>query len=200
MARRPQFDRRTVLTQAMRLFWERGYHAVSVSDLVKTTGLLPGSLYASFGNKEGIYIAALQHYSEATHGKWESHPLPGSPLEAVHLFYRDAIENAAAAKGQPGCFLVNASLECDTTAEAIQACVRKCLDRGDTWLTALLARAVEAGELRPETDPQQLASCLMSTIFGLQVMSRAKESAQKIRGVGEAHLDCLLSPWQSLPA
>ncbi|MGR9101283.1 MAG: TetR/AcrR family transcriptional regulator, partial [Gammaproteobacteria bacterium] len=58
MARPIEFDRNHVLKQAIRVFWLKGYHAASVKNLTDATGLLPGSLYAAFGDKRGLFLAA----------------------------------------------------------------------------------------------------------------------------------------------
>ena len=62
MSRPTKFDREQVLQQAMQAFWQRGYAATSVRDLVEATGLLPGSLYATFGGKRGLFLASLDLY------------------------------------------------------------------------------------------------------------------------------------------
>ncbi len=48
MARPAQFDRGEILDKAMQTFWEHGYSATSMANLVETTELNPGSLYAAF--------------------------------------------------------------------------------------------------------------------------------------------------------
>ncbi len=44
------------------VFAEKGFMATSISDLTQATGTKPASLYLAFGNKEGMYTAALGHY------------------------------------------------------------------------------------------------------------------------------------------
>ena len=48
----------------MRQFWERGYRATSVDDLVRATGVKPGSLYSAFpGGKHALLMGSLDRYS-----------------------------------------------------------------------------------------------------------------------------------------
>ena len=56
------FDRDAALTQAMHLFWRKGFAATSISDLTAAMGIGSPSLYAAFGSKEGLYTEALRHY------------------------------------------------------------------------------------------------------------------------------------------
>ncbi len=63
MPRTPEYDRDQVIGQATAVFWERGYGQTSVCDLVAATGLQPGSLYAAFGSKKGVFLEVLDHYN-----------------------------------------------------------------------------------------------------------------------------------------
>jgi len=68
----------------MEVFWERGYQAVSVSDLVQRTGLNRHSLYARYGNKFGLLHAALDRYREAgMEGVRDALTKPGTALQRI---------------------------------------------------------------------------------------------------------------------
>src|SRR5271170_4685314 len=64
MAGVKQFDSEEVLERAMVVFWRNGYQATSIQDLVEATGVNRGSLYATFGDKRGLFLAVLDHYAE----------------------------------------------------------------------------------------------------------------------------------------
>ena len=66
MARGPdkQFDPDWALEQAMLLFWENGYEATGIAELVDATGVARASLYGAFGDKEAMFNAALDNYLE----------------------------------------------------------------------------------------------------------------------------------------
>ncbi len=48
------FDREAALDKAMTLFWQHGYEATSLADLVEATGAAP-TLYAEFTNKKDYF-------------------------------------------------------------------------------------------------------------------------------------------------
>lgn len=60
MSGKKQFDEEKVLESAMRIFWEKGYSATSLSDLESATGLNKSSIYNAFKNKEGLYSRTLE--------------------------------------------------------------------------------------------------------------------------------------------
>lgn len=198
MARPPQFDRSEILEKSTQLFWERGYRGASVSDLVKATGLLPGSIYASFGNKEGVFIACLEHYSVKLEGNREQFERESSPLTVLRNFFFAVVEQSAGGDDRRGCFLVNASLECGESETAIKSKVRDCMTQNEAWMRDQLDAARQVGELSEDTDTAKLAGCLTGTMFGFRVMSRAQEDPDKIREVAAATFNSLVTPWQQV--
>ena len=68
-AGRPRvFDTDAALDKAVRLFWQRGYEATSMADLVAETGVAAASLYGAFDNKAGLFAAVIERYA-ATSGR-----------------------------------------------------------------------------------------------------------------------------------
>ena len=64
MPRSREFDVDETLERAMTLFWERGYEATSVQDLVERTGVNRSSLYSVYGDKQGVFLAVLDRYRD----------------------------------------------------------------------------------------------------------------------------------------
>ena len=56
------FDRDQALELALDVFWRKGYEGASLSDLTEAMGINPPSLYAAFGDKEGLFMEAVQRY------------------------------------------------------------------------------------------------------------------------------------------
>lgn len=74
MAGVKQFDADTIIDRAMILFWWVGYGATSILNLEKAPKLRRGNLYNAFGDKEGLFVAALKRY-DATIGSRRIEPL-----------------------------------------------------------------------------------------------------------------------------
>ena len=64
MARPTEHDREKVLEKAMEVFWNKGYMATSMPDLIEATGLTSRSMYNVFESKNGLFKAALKKYFE----------------------------------------------------------------------------------------------------------------------------------------
>ena len=55
--RTAEFDTEFVLRQAMHAFMQYGYAKTSMQKLKEVTHLHPGSIYAAYGNKKGLFLA-----------------------------------------------------------------------------------------------------------------------------------------------
>ena len=64
MARPKQFDVDEAMQEALEAFWDHGYSATSVQDLLEEMGLNRGSLYGTFGDKKQLFLAVLEKYYE----------------------------------------------------------------------------------------------------------------------------------------
>ncbi|HSH40807.1 MAG TPA: helix-turn-helix domain-containing protein, partial [Arenicellales bacterium] len=91
MSRNKAFDETEVLERAMTLFWRKGYEATSIQELVTHTGIQRGSLYATYGDKRRLFLAALDHYCGVIAAR-RLHVLtaPGSGKAAIRRFFQDA--------------------------------------------------------------------------------------------------------------
>jgi AcrR family transcriptional regulator len=64
MARPKTFDRTQILDKVVELFWDWGYEATSINDLLDYLGIRHQSLYDTFGDKHGLFLEALERYDQ----------------------------------------------------------------------------------------------------------------------------------------
>jgi peroxiredoxin/AcrR family transcriptional regulator len=119
MARIREYSREAVLQAATQLFWEKGYSATSVSDLVAATGLNKQSMYKEFGNKEGLFLACIENYV------WKSNREPALLLEKqplgfsnIEAFFGNRVEYLISDECK-GCMLVNTAIEQEVLGDEI---------------------------------------------------------------------------------
>src|ERR1700730_3746747 len=63
------FDPNAVLDRAIPVFWAKGYDGASFRDLTSTMGISAPSLVAAFGDKRGLFDAAVARYAETVAAK-----------------------------------------------------------------------------------------------------------------------------------
>jgi TetR/AcrR family transcriptional repressor of nem operon len=173
MARQKAFDRDVALERAMAAFWSKGYAATSIEDLVAHMGIQRGSLYATFGDKRTLFLAALDHYQRVvTRELFEALEAPGSGIEGIRQFFRLRVEGSLDPSRPPGCLVTNSAVELSGRDRRAAAKVGGSLAKIEAAFMRALERACAAGELPALHDLRALARFLTSSAQGLSVMAR----------------------------
>lgn len=191
VSREREFDADAVLDAAMELFWNRGYEATSVADLVERLGIGRASLYASFGSKHDLYLRALDRYVQRRDPAIvEELSQPGPVLPAVRQLVRRYADQPAAS-GQRGCMVVSAALELMPHDAQVARRVEGSWFTLRVALTAALTRARAQGELAVDTDPLALADFLLVVLQGLRVVGTSAALDGGLRPAVEQALSLL---------
>lgn len=164
----------------MELFWERGFEATSIQDLVDRVGINRASMYDTFGDKRSFFCAAIEHYGR-TVTEQELHTLEESesPLEGVRQWLCEWA--AAATDGQlRGCLITNTAIELAPHDDAIGDAVRQALRHMEDSVCSALDRAQDSGQLAAHSDSRALARFLIGTAQGIVVLSRAGADRETI--------------------
>lgn len=190
MARPKEFDRSDVLEKAMQVFWTKGYARTSVRELVAAMGINRGSLYDTFGDKQALYLTALELYCTG-----RARPMPtGSDGESALRVIRrhfEAVAKAGPRAGKRGCFISNTIAEFSGQDNTISQAARAGVERIEAALTRLVAQAQSAGEIRRDRDPRTLAKFLTSSLNGLRLMAKANIAKAELDGIVEVTLSAL---------
>ncbi len=164
MGRPKNFSRIEVLEKAMPLFWKRGFADTGLHDLEKATGVNKSGLYAEFKNKEDLFLASLQHYSDTRKGR---RLLAEKPF-GWHNIERFLAFKLARKDGFKGCFVVNSMRETAVLppeAQHILSDTRKSLKR--LFFTNIAAEKTK----RP---PEALTEILTTFFSGLCIEQNLK--------------------------
>ncbi|KAB8196677.1 TetR family transcriptional regulator [Nonomuraea phyllanthi] len=180
MARSKEFDPEVALQRALELFWERGYEATSMADLVERLGVARASLYATFGGKRELYLAALERYL-AQHDVVGPLSQPGPALPAVRAFLDSYVAECLADEARRGCMVVNTAVEFGSRDAVVSRKVAASWAELETALATALVRARAQGEIPEGKDPRALAGFLLVLIQGVRVLGRADPDPRRLR-------------------
>ncbi|MCK5830524.1 MAG: TetR/AcrR family transcriptional regulator [Methylococcales bacterium] len=184
MARTIEFDRVEVLQKAMEVFWNEGYSKTSISSLVIATNLKPGSIYAAFNSKEGLFLAALNYYGERSVDTLNTLINEAeSPLQGIKAFILKQINGIRDKTNQKGCFLINTVLEATSDEIAIKDEIKKNLSVIESILLSALLLSQKEGELPENQNPRDLVKFLMINLWGLQVLAKTNPDEETIDAV-----------------
>ena len=161
MPRTPGFRREDVIEAAKAIFWDRGYSQTSVADLVAATGLKPGSLYAAFGSKKGIYLEVLDAYHRSFMrriGREKRHE-SGAFAGLIRIF-QAMIDDAATGRDRRGCLAVNGMLEMSQHDADIARRLSAHNEATRAALADLVRTAQAQRDIDPGRDPEEIAAFL----------------------------------------
>ncbi len=174
MARTASFDRQVALDNAVELFWSRGYYATSMKHIEKALDMRPGSLYATFGSKSGLFAEALDAYAARAGSDFEQIAEgAGSVVVGLKHYLRSFAKPCIGDTQMPAqaCMLIKTLLEVNAEDAALRSQVDAILAHVESRLCEALNRAKAMGELRPDVDCSRLARLLQTQIIGLRAFA-----------------------------
>lgn len=179
MARKASFDRAEILEKARDLFWRTGYHATSMKDLEAALNLRPGSIYAAFGSKEGLYAEALEVYADGTRGEAiATMQAAGSPLTGLanHIRALGCVSDKALPSN--ACMLVKTVLEIPDASDVLRQKAEELMSDAEAAFTRQFQAAAACGELAEGLDPKRLGRRYQADVIGLRAYAQRSGSAE----------------------
>jgi AcrR family transcriptional regulator len=166
-----EFDVDAALDAAIEAFWARGYEGASLTELTAAMGLSRPSVYAAFGNKEGLFRAALQRYADQQAAALLVALDAPTARRAVEAFLRRFVRWATDRSTPPGCLTVQAGAAPDGLPPAIHSALAAVRKSGEAALANRLRRAAEDGELPGDADAAELARYVATLTQGIAVQA-----------------------------
>jgi len=167
------FDEDAAIENAMLVFWEKGYEATSIANLIESTGINRGSLYNAFGGKRQLFTQSLLKYDTETRRAFiaELEALD-NPKLAFKTLFDTLVQQSKNDKQPKGCFIVNTSVEIAFHDKE----VRDIVTQGYMEFEAFFRRGIEVAQSRkdmPSTlDASSTAKTLFSLVIAIRVLGR----------------------------
>jgi AcrR family transcriptional regulator len=183
MGRPREFDAETALDQAMEVFWRHGYEGATIAQLTEAMGINPPSLYACFGNKEGLLKAALDRYTKLRN-IWMDEVVAAPTARAVaERMLMGIADKQTDPANPPGCLLVQGGVACGTGSENVPFELAARRAQNEEQLRDRFIRAKAEGDLKPTSDPAALARYVSAVSVGMGVMASSGADREALRQV-----------------
>ena len=179
------FDREQALDQAMEVFWEKGFEAASLADLTRAMKINAPSLYAAFGDKERLFLEAVERYT-SRRGESCDYCHEATAKEAVETLLTYMAEELSSSSHPRGCLMMMAATTTAGASPQLQAALAKLRSLSRAKLKERIARGVAAGELPADTEATALANFYGTIITGMSVMARDGASRKALLATVEA--------------
>jgi len=166
----------------MHAFRRDGYARVSVPQLVAATGLSSGSIYNSFGDKHGLFLAAFDHYLHAVlERRIATFAQPESGLSGLRRLFLTLLQEP---EGETfGCLITNSAVEFGADLEVADSMVLRGFGILERLFADRLAAAIAAGQLSKRLDPEVGAVRLLALYQGVLVLVRG---GHDLKAIGRA--------------
>jgi TetR/AcrR family transcriptional regulator, transcriptional repressor for nem operon len=194
MARPREFDDDAVMSKVADLFTEHGYNGTSISMLTEATGMGKQSLYNAFGDKEALYLKAVD-CSVSRHAQH----LTGMDAAATGRLAVEAFFNVlvgACAHPDPAqnnCIVSSGLLE-GIDSPLIPAKLEEIWAANHRFLSAAVERGQADGSIRRDLSAPDMADILLTLTSGLRVSARAIKQKTQLQNIVRHCLEILNPP------
>jgi AcrR family transcriptional regulator len=181
-----EFDREGALGAAMRLFWRKGFSSTSMTDLCEAMGIGSPSLYAAFGNKEALYLQAMDHYVRTVGPViWNGLSEGATARAGVESFLMAATENLPEAGGVPaGCMAMLAAVGDEWPGAIAEAASGIRLESLGNFKSRL-REAVADGELPASANIDRLSRFYLCVFEGMAIQAKDGASREELKDIAE---------------
>lgn len=178
MGRLKEFDQEKVLHKAMLIFWENGYEATSIPDLLSAMEISRSSLYETFIDKQTLYYQAISYYKNQRREKKKLLLDAPSVKVGIKQFFTLHIDLAFSDDFPDGCLITNAAISSSSTdekKEQFHQLVRESFEDLEKLFYDVLKKGQQSGEIDQNKDIKVLSYLLLNLNHSINVLSKVKE-------------------------
>jgi TetR/AcrR family transcriptional regulator, copper-responsive repressor len=191
-----EYDPDRALADAAESFWKNGYAGTSLDELTAATGMNRPSLYAAFGDKRDLYLKTLERYREESRALALQLMADDPPLRIfLRRFYQAALDIYQAGDEKArGCYTISTAATQATVDPAVRAFLADSIRGTDAFLSNLIAKARDRGEVDASADPVALAQLATATLHTLAVRARAGISRRQLNALATVAIEMICKP------
>ncbi len=191
MGRPARFDQAEVLETIQSVFWDNGYSATSLDDIMQSTGLGKGSLYGAYGSKQEMYLLAFTEYCDWAVADIKER-LRGDDAGAI-VRLRAYIQSAAkgGANARRGCMLAKATAEVAGRFPDVDKVIDLTFKAMEREIVQCVRQAQSAGDIAPDRDARTIGVTLLAVVRGMGALAQAGMSSAALSLAAQGALGLL---------
>lgn len=185
------FDHDRVIKKAQQVFWEKGFAATSLEDLLNAMDMGSGSFYNTFkGGKKELFSKAIQQRREAFQQFKTILKTSASPIDNIKDFFR-SIATADRHTHMMGCIIANTVVEMTFIDEELEKEAVAILKEVEQMYTWAIRKGQQNGTIKNQSDPEVLGRYLISVYNGLNVTRRMHPNNKGLKDLIELQLSVI---------
>jgi TetR/AcrR family transcriptional regulator, transcriptional repressor for nem operon len=191
MGRERNFSAEEVIHQAADVFSVHGYHGTSVNMLADATGLGKQSLYNSFGDKQALYLQAVDCAVAKYAAVGAAMRDAPNGRAALDVFFSQLVHVCSGDDPAARHCIVSAGLLESIDDVAIRVSLQSKWQASHELLRAAIERGQRDKSIKNSAPSQQLADVLMSVMSGLRVAVQVDATPARLQAVAQLALKVL---------
>lgn len=192
MPRTKNFDQQEVLEKAINLFWEQGYNATSMQQLVDHLGINRASLYDTYGSKKQLFIKAFNIYHSRQLAHIETLLFEFSEVKvAIRQYFESITKQILNDQVAKGCFVVNTTTELLPADEDFKDLIAEYKQEFVTLLDKRLKKGISDQQLAKDIDSNSLALAIYSYQNGIKVIAKTHPTESDLQDMVDVFLEIL---------
>lgn len=184
-----QFDQTEALEKAMVLFWRNGYRGVSLDDLTGAMDITRPSLYAAFGDKEELFLQAVDHYRDTIMMPPFKRFLECTNLKTGLTNFLTELAEVIACSDRPGCFIACMLSQESLDSPAIKDKLTTLVNGADAGFTRIFSQFQP--QLKAGFQPEDAARLLTSVLHGIAIRARTGAAADELSSIGKSFVSAV---------
>ncbi|SPL71532.1 TetR/AcrR family transcriptional regulator [Acinetobacter stercoris] len=178
------FDEKEALNKAMLLFWEYGYEATSMSDLLHTLNITAPSLYSSFGDKLQLFYRCLDYYLENEACAIVSIFQQAKTAKvAIELYLHENVQKLVQDNKPKGCMLLVSTMNCSEQHHQLQQDLLEKRQNVKRLIYERLVQGVHDGDLKQDMKLDEMANFYSTISQGLSMQARDEVAIEDLQQV-----------------
>jgi AcrR family transcriptional regulator len=173
MAKAAKFDRQEVINKATNLYWKKGFYATSMRNLQDEIDMRPGSIYAAFGSKDGLFKEALRNYTNMAIAQLKQLKTDhNSPIEALKAFVKIQVLNSQQDSPNGMCMLAKTIGELTEDNQELIDATKEHMGEITREFITLIKESQALGEIDNQKSAEDLAIHIQIQIAGLRTFAK----------------------------
>jgi len=181
MPRVKLFDENKVLSKATELFWEKGYHATSIQNLVNHLGINRGSLYDTYGGKKELFYKAFQLYrTNNCNSITAFFENQNEVKNGFRALFEMGINESISDKDKKGCFVVNTTTELIPGEKELLEILQENKKIFERLFYNFLLKGQQSGEISKSKNIKTISHLFYTFYNGLRVVAKVQSEPKEL--------------------
>jgi len=185
LGRPREFDPQAFLNQAKDCFWQNGYRATSIADLMKASGLASASIYKLYPDKKAIFLAALTQYMDEGLMRLRTRAATLPPQDALRETLDYCAVISTGPDGERGCFTIAAANELLPGDQEVKQKVDYMFTHIQAAITQIITRGQADATFRQDIAAETIASGIFMMLEGMRVYGKVTPTLESLKKSNE---------------